>query len=53
MKVEKNSKDKGVGGLAAIAAWSETDIARFEDDLGFDGRISRDDWVGQARALLK
>lgn len=43
----------GVTSLAQVAAWNETDIARFDKELGFEGRISRDDWVGQAKALLK
>ncbi|WP_305778775.1 5' DNA nuclease [Neorhizobium sp. T25_13] len=43
----------GVTSLAQVAAWNEADIARFDKELGFEGRISRDDWVGQAKALLK
>ncbi|CDZ71350.1 Hypothetical protein NGAL_HAMBI2610_29610 [Neorhizobium galegae bv. orientalis] len=43
----------GVTNLAEVAAWNEADIARFDKELGFEGRISRDDWVGQAKALLK
>lgn len=43
----------GVTSLAEVAAWSEADIARFDKELGLDGRIGRDDWVGQAKALLK
>ncbi|WP_051903885.1 hypothetical protein [Neorhizobium vignae] len=43
----------GVTSLAEVAAWDEADIARFDKELGFEGRISRDDWVGQAKALLK
>lgn len=43
----------GVTNLAEVAAWDEAEIARFDKELGFEGRISRDDWVGQAKALLK
>lgn len=43
----------GVTSLAQVAAWNEADIARFDKELGLNGRISRDDWVGQAKALLK
>jgi len=43
----------GVTSPAQIAAWSEADIARFDAELGLNGRIARDDWVGQAKALLK
>lgn len=35
-----------------IAGWSEADIARIDPQLGaFQGRIVRDDWVGQCRYL--
>ncbi|CAN7261504.1 5' DNA nuclease [Neorhizobium sp. LjRoot104] len=43
----------GVTNLAQVAAWGEADIARFDSELGLNGRIGRDDWVGQAKALLK
>lgn len=42
----------GVMQFADIAAWSEADIDRIDAQLGrFQGRIRRDDWVGQARLL--
>ena len=35
-----------------IAAWTAAEIAWVDDNLeGFKGRVSRDNWVGQARAL--
>ncbi|RYH12357.1 NADH-quinone oxidoreductase subunit E [Tropicimonas sp. IMCC6043] len=35
-----------------IAAWTEDEIAWVDQNLeGFKGRVTRDDWVGQARAL--
>nr|WP_272937847.1 5' DNA nuclease [Xaviernesmea oryzae] len=52
-KLEGVLKGMGVTGLAEIAAWNDADIARFDKELGFEGRIRRDDWVGQAKALLK
>ncbi|WP_245448055.1 5' DNA nuclease [Neorhizobium sp. T6_25] len=52
-KLEGVLNDMGVTSLAQVAAWNEADIARFDKELGFEGRISRDDWVGQAKALLK
>ncbi|MGK6312916.1 5' DNA nuclease [Neorhizobium sp. DT-125] len=52
-KLEGVLKGMGVTGLAEIAAWGDADIARFDKELGFEGRIRRDDWVGQAKALLK
>lgn len=41
----------GVTSLAQIAGWSDDDVARFDEELSFKGRIQRDDWVGQARKL--
>lgn len=52
-KLEGILKGKGVVSLADVAAWTNEDIARFDKELGFEGRIVRDDWVGQAKALLK
>jgi NADH-quinone oxidoreductase subunit E len=35
-----------------IASWTDGEIAWVDDNLeGFKGRVSRDDWVGQARIL--
>ncbi|MEM6636501.1 MAG: NADH-quinone oxidoreductase subunit NuoE [Pseudomonadota bacterium] len=43
----------GVEGIDQIAAWGKDDIAWADTAFpGFKGRASRDDWVGQARALL-
>lgn len=50
-KLEQVLNGKGVRRFADIAAWSDADVARFDDELGFGGRILRDDWVKQAKAL--
>ena len=34
-----------------VRASTEADVARIDAELGFDGRIGRDDWVGQAKLL--
>ena len=52
-KLETVLNDKGILRLTDIAAWSDADVQRFDDELGFGGRIIRDDWVGQAKALGK
>ncbi|MDP4575880.1 hypothetical protein Q9K02_12075 [Qipengyuania sp. G39] len=45
-------REQGVTGFAQVAAWTEEDIDRIDPTLGrFEGRIRRDDWVGQARLL--
>ncbi|MDD9910888.1 MAG: helix-hairpin-helix domain-containing protein [Ahrensia sp.] len=41
----------GVRRIADIAAWSAKDEARFGEALRFAGRIEREKWVAQARAL--
>ena len=41
----------GVKRFADIAGWSEADIASWDEKINGRGRIARDDWVGQARAL--
>lgn len=52
-KLEAVLKGLGVTSVSQIAAWKDADITRFDKELGFEGRIKRDDWVGQAKALLK
>ncbi len=51
-KLEARLKALGVAGLADIAGWRDADVSRFDAELGLEGRIKRDDWVGQAKALL-
>ena len=42
----------GVTSFAQIAAWSEADVTRIDAQLGrFAGRITRDQWIEQARML--
>lgn len=50
-KVEERLKALGVATLADMAGWSAADIERFDAELSLGGRIGRDDWVGQAKAL--
>ena len=51
-KLEQVLNGRGIQRFADIIAWSDADIKRIDVELGFDGRIRRDDWVGQAKALL-
>lgn len=42
----------GVTGFSQIASWDDAEIDRIDNQLGrFQGRIRRDDWVGQAKLL--
>lgn len=50
-KLEQVLNAKGIRTFAAIAAWSDAEAAGIDAELGFDGRIARDDWRGQAKAL--
>lgn len=51
-KLEQVLNGRGIKRYVDIAAWSDADIERIDAELGFDGRIRRDDWIGQAKALL-
>lgn len=43
----------GITKYAQVAAFSAEDIAKIDDSLRFRGRIERDNWVGQAKALAE
>ena len=51
--LEKKLHAAGVTSFAQIAAWSEADIAEFDEKLSFKGRIEREGWVDQAKELAK
>jgi large subunit ribosomal protein L21 len=38
--------------LKDIAAWTETDIAKFDEEFKLKGRITREEWTVQAQELL-
>lgn len=53
-KLSATLNGAGVTSFAQIAAWSDADIDRIDALLGrFQGRIRRDDWVGQAKLLAQ
>lgn len=52
-KLEQVLNGMGIRRYADIAALKATDVARIEAELGFGGRIVRDGWVEQAKALAK
>jgi predicted flap endonuclease-1-like 5' DNA nuclease len=50
--IEKKLNDLGVHSFEQIAAWTTEDIATITQQLNyFEGRIEKDDWVGQAQNL--
>lgn len=50
--LERRLHGIGVTKIEQIANFSDEDIDNVDAVLNFKGRIQRDDWVGQARALL-
>jgi large subunit ribosomal protein L21 len=51
--LEKKLLAAGVTTFAQIAAWTEADIAEFDEKLSFKGRIEREGWVEQAKKLAE
>jgi large subunit ribosomal protein L21 len=51
--LEKKLHEAGVTTFAQIAAWNADDIAAMDEKLSFKGRIEREGWVDQAKALAK
>ncbi|MEC7764220.1 MAG: hypothetical protein VX874_20120 [Pseudomonadota bacterium] len=49
--IEKKLHDAGVFHYDQIAQWTDADIAVMDAKLSFRGRIARDGWVEQAKAL--
>ncbi|HTO30104.1 MAG TPA: NADH:ubiquinone oxidoreductase [Pararhizobium sp.] len=52
-KLEQVLNGMGVRRYADVALWTDKDMQRFDEHLGFSGRIARDGWVEQAKALMK
>lgn len=52
-KLEQTLNRLGFWHFAQIGKWTKKDIAIVDDELSFKGRIERDDWVKQAKALAK
>lgn len=51
-KLEQLCNELGFYHFDQIAAWTEEEVAWVDENLeGFKGRVSRDDWVEQARVL--
>lgn len=52
--LEKKLNDAGVFTYAQIASWDATQITEITEKISFfEGRIEKDDWVGQAKKLLE
>jgi len=49
--LEKKLHAAGVTTFAQIAAWTDEDVAAMDEKLSFKGRIQREGWIEQAKAL--
>jgi len=49
--LEQKLKALGVRRFDQIAAWTDADVERINDQINFPGRIEREAWVEQAKAL--
>ena len=52
-KLEQTLNKLGFWHFSQIGKWTKKDIGIVDDELSFKGRIERDDWVKQAKALAK
>ena len=50
-RLEQELNDRGIVRYADIAALSKAAVKKLDTELGLEGRIARDDWAGQAKAL--
>ncbi len=51
-KLEQVLNSMGIRSYAEISGWAADDVARIDGQLKLNGRILRDDWVGQANRLV-
>ncbi len=51
--LEKKLHAAGITSFAQISGWTKSDIARFDEELDFKGRIEREGWVKQAKELAQ
>lgn len=52
-KLQQVLNKQGISTYAQIANMSAKEMAEIGTKLGFPGRIERDDWAGQAKALIE
>ncbi|MCO5089609.1 50S ribosomal protein L21 [Bosea sp. (in: a-proteobacteria)] len=50
--IEKKLRAAGIASWNEIAAWTEADIAKWDEELKLRGRATREEWVEQAKELL-
>jgi large subunit ribosomal protein L21 len=50
--IEKKLRAAGIASWNDIAAWTEADVAKWDEELKLRGRATREEWVEQAKELL-
>jgi large subunit ribosomal protein L21 len=50
--IEKKLRAAGITGWSQIATWTEADVEKWNADLKLGGRVTREEWVEQAKELL-
>ena len=50
--IEKKLRAAGITSWEQIAAWTDADIAKYDEELALRGRVVREEWVQQASELL-
>ncbi len=50
--IEKKLRAAGIVSWNEIAAWTDEDIAKWDEELALRGRATREEWVVQAKELL-
>jgi large subunit ribosomal protein L21 len=51
-KLKQRLGEAGITSLTQLAALGEDEVERLDAELELKGRIAREDWVGQAKAIL-
>jgi NADH-quinone oxidoreductase subunit E len=51
-KMAAGLAEQGVTDLGQIAMWTSADVDRIESALGMRGRVAREQWIEQAKALM-
>lgn len=52
-KLQEKLHKEGITRFEQIAVWKAADIEEFDEKLSFKGRITRDEWIKQAKVLMK
>lgn len=50
--IEKKLRAAGITSWNEIAAWTEADVAKWDEELKLRGRATREEWIEQAKELL-